>query len=87
MRTIFASQRPPFSLYMYVIGNRSSHRLHTELLVSQLYLDEQHVEWMSERVLQHVLADLRPLCVQQLPCRGGLLIPEGFSQDNTQAHC
>ncbi|OCH92933.1 hypothetical protein OBBRIDRAFT_811427 [Obba rivulosa] len=26
-----------------------------------LYLDERHVEWMSERVLQHVLADLRPL--------------------------
>lgn len=27
----------------------------------QLYLDERHVDWMSERVLQHVLADLRPL--------------------------
>lgn len=27
----------------------------------QLYLDEQHLEWMSERVLQHVLSDLRPL--------------------------
>lgn len=27
----------------------------------KLYLDERHVEWMSERVLQHVLADLRPL--------------------------
>ncbi|GJE84178.1 hypothetical protein PsYK624_002540 [Phanerochaete sordida] len=31
-----------------------------------LYLDEQHVEWMSERVLQHVLADLRPLVIPKL---------------------
>ncbi|KAL6309654.1 hypothetical protein BKA93DRAFT_821379 [Sparassis latifolia] len=31
-----------------------------------LYLDERHVEWMSERVLQHVLADLRPQILQKL---------------------
>lgn len=27
----------------------------------QLYLDERHIEWMSERTLQYVLSDLRPL--------------------------
>lgn len=29
------------------------------ILPLYLYLDEQHVEWMSDRVLQHVLEDLR----------------------------
>ncbi|KAI0702868.1 hypothetical protein BC835DRAFT_1410897 [Cytidiella melzeri] len=31
-----------------------------------LYLDDQHVTWMSERVLQHVLSDLRPLIIPKL---------------------
>ncbi|KIP01245.1 hypothetical protein PHLGIDRAFT_38356 [Phlebiopsis gigantea 11061_1 CR5-6] len=31
-----------------------------------LYLDGQHVEWMSESVLQHVLTDLRPLIIPKL---------------------
>lgn len=31
--------------------------------IDQLYLDERHIDWMSDVVLQHVLADLRPLCV------------------------
>jgi hypothetical protein len=26
----------------------------------QLYLDERHLGWMSDLVLQHVLSDLRP---------------------------
>jgi hypothetical protein len=26
----------------------------------QLYLDERHLDWMSDLVLQHVLSDLRP---------------------------
>lgn len=29
----------------------------------QLYLDERHIDWMSDRILQHVLVDLRPLSV------------------------
>lgn len=29
--------------------------------LSKLYLDERHLDWMSDSVLQHVLADLRPL--------------------------
>ncbi|KAG6336852.1 hypothetical protein ID866_2248 [Astraeus odoratus] len=31
-----------------------------------LYLDDRHIDWMSDRVLQHVLADLRPLIVPKL---------------------
>lgn len=31
----------------------------------QLYLDERHVDWMSEQVLHHVLSDLRPKCVMR----------------------
>ncbi|KAL1946877.1 hypothetical protein VTO73DRAFT_14981 [Trametes versicolor] len=30
------------------------------------FIYERHVEWMSERVLQHVLADLRPLILPKL---------------------
>ncbi|KAH9899939.1 hypothetical protein C8Q73DRAFT_725499 [Cubamyces lactineus] len=38
----------------------------TTVIPLYLYLDERHVEWMSERVLQHVLADLRPLILPKL---------------------
>ncbi|KAI0375569.1 hypothetical protein BV20DRAFT_1008081 [Pilatotrama ljubarskyi] len=38
----------------------------TTVIPLYLYLDERHVEWMSERVLQHVLADLRPLILSKL---------------------
>ncbi|RPD67232.1 hypothetical protein L226DRAFT_131430 [Lentinus tigrinus ALCF2SS1-7] len=38
----------------------------TTVLPLYLYLDERHIEWMSERVLQHVLADLRPLIIPKL---------------------
>lgn len=30
-----------------------------------LYLDERHVDWMSERVLQLVIADLKDKCVSE----------------------
>ncbi|KAL4076080.1 hypothetical protein J3A83DRAFT_4489346 [Scleroderma citrinum] len=36
------------------------------ILPLYLYLDDQHLDWMSDRVLQHVLADLRPLIVPKL---------------------
>jgi hypothetical protein len=38
-------------------------RTPTDFLTRQLYLDERHIGWMSDLVLQHVLADLRPLSV------------------------
>ncbi|PBL02392.1 hypothetical protein ARMGADRAFT_1057824 [Armillaria gallica] len=31
-----------------------------------LYLDDRHLEWMSDRILQHVLEDLRPNIVPKL---------------------
>lgn len=31
-----------------------------------IYLDERHIDWMSERVLLHVLEDLRPLVLPKL---------------------
>ncbi|KAI0771557.1 hypothetical protein BD413DRAFT_57249 [Trametes elegans] len=38
----------------------------TTVIPLYLYLDERHVDWMSERVLQHVLSDLRPLILPKL---------------------
>ncbi|KAI0832350.1 hypothetical protein BC628DRAFT_1308870 [Trametes gibbosa] len=38
----------------------------TTVIPLYLYLDERHVEWMSERVLQHVLADIRPMILPKL---------------------
>ena len=35
----------------------------TNRLCSQVYLDERHLDWMNDQILQHVLADLRPQCV------------------------
>lgn len=31
-----------------------------------LYLDDRHLDWMSDRVLQHVVSDLQPLIVPKL---------------------
>jgi hypothetical protein len=31
-----------------------------------VFLDERHIDWMSDRVLQYVLADLRPLIIPKL---------------------
>ncbi|KAJ7590959.1 hypothetical protein C8J56DRAFT_934315 [Mycena floridula] len=31
-----------------------------------LYLDDRHLDWMSDRILQHVLEDLRPNILQKL---------------------
>ncbi|KAL1747701.1 hypothetical protein HDZ31DRAFT_31380 [Schizophyllum fasciatum] len=31
-----------------------------------VYLDERHIDWMDDRILQHVLADLRPHIVPKL---------------------
>lgn len=48
----------------------------------KLYLDERHISWMSDKVLQHVLADIRPLSVVLNSSRMGVLIhlfvPESF---------
>ncbi|KAF5363927.1 hypothetical protein D9756_000477 [Leucocoprinus leucothites] len=38
-----------------------------------LYLDERHLDWMSDQVLQHVLSDLRPRILNKLQAEDGLL--------------
>ncbi|KAJ7507929.1 hypothetical protein B0H11DRAFT_1969358 [Mycena galericulata] len=35
-------------------------------ILSQVYLDNQHVDWMTDNVLQHVLADLQPKILPKL---------------------
>ncbi|THV08451.1 hypothetical protein K435DRAFT_11492 [Dendrothele bispora CBS 962.96] len=36
------------------------------VLLVYLYLDDRHLEWMSDRILQHVLEDLRPNILSKL---------------------
>ena len=57
-----ARRAPPLRAY---VSLRTRTRTHPSprLIYGQLYLDERHLEWMSDRVLQYVLLDLRPLCV------------------------
>ncbi|KAI6130422.1 hypothetical protein EDD16DRAFT_1470602 [Pisolithus croceorrhizus] len=38
----------------------------TVVLPLYLYLDDQHLDWMSDKVLQHVVSDLQPLIVPKL---------------------
>lgn len=38
----------------------------TVVLPLYVYLDDQHLDWMSDRVLQHVVSDLQPLIVPKL---------------------
>lgn len=44
-----------------------------------LYLDERHVNWMSDKVLQHVLADLRPLVLPKLQAEKDIHFGPGAS--------
>ncbi|KAK1230101.1 hypothetical protein PQX77_006816 [Marasmius sp. AFHP31] len=42
-----------------------------------LYLDERHLDWMSERTLQHVLEDLRPNVLPKLQAESDALLGLG----------
>ncbi|KAG1755592.1 hypothetical protein EDB19DRAFT_1625886 [Suillus lakei] len=44
-----------------------------------LYLDERHVDWMSDKVLQYVLADLRPLVLPKLQAEKDIHFGPGAS--------
>ncbi|KAG1783236.1 hypothetical protein EV702DRAFT_959815 [Suillus placidus] len=44
-----------------------------------LYLDERHLDWMSDTVLQHVLADLRPLVLPKLQAEKDIHFGPGAS--------
>ncbi|KAF9247311.1 hypothetical protein BU15DRAFT_84828 [Melanogaster broomeanus] len=52
------SFRPRNAYYLRISANI--------VLPLYLYLDERHIDWMSDVVLQHVLADLRPLVIPKL---------------------
>ncbi|TFY60805.1 hypothetical protein EVJ58_g4927 [Rhodofomes roseus] len=49
---------PRNAYYLRISGNT--------VLPLYLYLDERHIDWMSEQVLQHVLSDLRPKILPKL---------------------
>ncbi|EIW82102.1 hypothetical protein CONPUDRAFT_164749 [Coniophora puteana RWD-64-598 SS2] len=54
----------------------------TTLVPLYLYLDEKHTEWMSDIILQHVLADLRPLIVPKLQAEWDIHFGSGSSVNN-----
>ncbi|KAF8138427.1 hypothetical protein EV363DRAFT_1393879 [Boletus edulis] len=47
-----------------------------------LYLDERHIDWMSDVVLQHVLADLRPLIIPKLQAEKDVHFGPGVTPGN-----
>ncbi|KAF8556966.1 hypothetical protein OG21DRAFT_1505809 [Imleria badia] len=47
-----------------------------------LYLDERHIDWMSDVVLQHVLADLRPLIIPKLQAEKDVHFGPGAAPGN-----
>jgi hypothetical protein len=47
-------------LYVSSTNVNGVHAIHSY----KLYLDDRHLDWMSDRVLQHVLEDLRPKQVE-----------------------
>ncbi|KAF9226566.1 hypothetical protein BS17DRAFT_800591 [Gyrodon lividus] len=51
------------------------------LLPLYLYLDERHIDWMSDIVLQHVLADLRPLVIPKLQAEKDIHFGPGAAGD------
>lgn len=66
-------------LPLYVSDSMDDQQNATLMAHAQLYLDERHLEWMSDKVLQHVLADIRPVWEIQLMKECLLLI---LSQDH-----
>ncbi|KZW04060.1 hypothetical protein EXIGLDRAFT_827986, partial [Exidia glandulosa HHB12029] len=67
-----------------IFGPKTTHYLRVTrgtVLPLYLYLDERHIEWMSERTLQYVLSDLRPLIAEKLELeRAHLLNSSGPKQ-------
>ncbi|KAJ3568608.1 hypothetical protein NP233_g5601 [Leucocoprinus birnbaumii] len=45
-----------------------------------LYLDERHLDWMSDQVLQHVLSDLRPRILPKLLAEAGVFATPSVSK-------
>ncbi|TFK55979.1 hypothetical protein OE88DRAFT_1652529 [Heliocybe sulcata] len=51
-----------------------------------LYLDDRHIEWMSDRVLQHVLADLRPLIGPKIKAEAQLAEGQGGKKGSVEVY-
>ncbi|KXN86425.1 hypothetical protein AN958_10287 [Leucoagaricus sp. SymC.cos] len=52
-----------------------------------LYLDERHLDWMSDQVLQHVLSDLRPRILPKLLAESGVFSsPVAFKKAVVDTH-
>ncbi|KAI9512230.1 hypothetical protein F5148DRAFT_57267 [Russula earlei] len=49
----------------------------TSILPLYVYLDSQHVDWMSDRVLREVVADLRPKIIPKLRAESGAYVGPG----------
>ncbi|KIJ70060.1 hypothetical protein HYDPIDRAFT_35497 [Hydnomerulius pinastri MD-312] len=58
----------------------------TTILPLYLYLDERHIDWMSDMVLQHVLADLRPLVIPKLHAERDIHFGPGTKKGSVEVH-
>jgi hypothetical protein len=72
------------TLREYITGHRRE-RDHT-LPTSQLFLDDGHLDWMSDRILQHVLADLRPKILPKIKVEARVLLGSGEKQGTVDVH-
>ncbi|KAH8830495.1 hypothetical protein DL96DRAFT_1593175 [Flagelloscypha sp. PMI_526] len=58
----------------------------THVIPLYVYLDERHVDWMSERVLQNVLTDLRPNVIPKLKEGAVSALPSNKKQTTVDTH-
>ncbi|KAF8974454.1 hypothetical protein BDZ97DRAFT_24566 [Flammula alnicola] len=62
-----SSSRWDFIMRAYSTRNSFYLRISKNIVLPiYIYLDERHVNWMSDKVLQHVLSDLRPHILPKL---------------------
>ncbi|KAI0269108.1 hypothetical protein BC834DRAFT_864789 [Gloeopeniophorella convolvens] len=56
----------------------------SSVLPLYVYLDNQHVDWMTDRVLQQVVADLRPKIIPKLRGESDTYMGSGSAPSNTK---
>jgi hypothetical protein len=59
----------------------------TDIVPLYVYLDQQHVTWMSKSVLGQVLVDLKPLQVHCLSFQSSLLSENCLLKDRAKNGC
>ncbi|KAL0949430.1 hypothetical protein HGRIS_009490 [Hohenbuehelia grisea] len=57
----------------------------SNVLPFYLYLDDRHLDWMSDRILQHVIADLRPHVVDKLKAEANIQTAAGPSSSSNRS--